>query len=389
MNRRTFLALGAAAGLSRGQSPGDTKGAAIDFLYQALELLWEKSTPDQVLTAISKIRSCLDLDANNGDAHYYRARCLQRLNQKSQFPLRDRDLDDAKRYGSEALVQQRNPFKLAVPQLYNRDQAVGSKWALVIGISKFQNVDWLGFAARDAESFAEVLKDPSIGRFPSDQVIQLTNEQATTSNIKASLNEISRKAQPQDVVVFYISTHGSPRDVDLRQVSYLYTYDTVAKTHDQVFGTALPMVDVSQIISTRCRAQRTVVLFDTCHSGAGVNAQSLTTAEFNRLTAGAGRYVISSCADQERSYEEGGHGFFTSSVLDALKERGGCIRIKDLFERVQKEVSSRAKSVGKNQHPVMAKSDDATEIVLGAESGKKSEGCLAASWLRAPFQYHQ
>jgi hypothetical protein len=51
--------------------------------------------------------------------------------------------------------------------------------------------------------------------------------------------------------------------------------------------------------------------------------------------------------------------------------------MKDLFERVRKNVGDRARRLNKDQHPIMAKSDDAAEILLGAGSGDKSDGCLA------------
>jgi len=49
----------------------------------------------------------------------------------------------------------------------------------------------------------------------------------------------------------------------------VFTYDTDVSSRDLVFGTVLAMVEVSGIISTRCVANRTVVIFDTCHSGDG------------------------------------------------------------------------------------------------------------------------
>ncbi len=379
MNRREFLALGAAAGLARGQNGGDTSGAARDLLCQALELLWERSTTGQIETALSRLRTALDEDANYGDAHYYRALCLQKLNRNPSMQRDDRAA--AVRYGSEALRDARDPFRLAVPRIHASDLAtVGQKWALVVGISKFQpkvGADPLHFAANDAGAFASLLADPKVGRFAEDHVFRLLNEEATTPAIKAKLNTIATKAKSDDIVVVYISTHGSSRSDDLRQVSYLYTYDTNVTSRDQVFGTALPMVEVSGIISTRCAAQRTVVMFDTCHSGAGADAQALSAAEFDRLRAGAGRYILSSCKDQERSYEENGHGFFTASLIDTLSANRGCIRLNDLFSRVERDVAARAKKKDKDQHPTMAKSDDATEILLGAKPGDQSEGCAA------------
>ncbi len=290
------------------------------------------------------------------------------------------DLEDAGRYGSEAARNKLDPFKFSVPKLQgNSLAAVGQKWALVVGISKFHpdyGADPLRFAANDAQSFSKLLIDPAVGKFKKENVFSLVDEGATTPAIKSKLNHIATEAKPEDIVLIYISTHGSSRQEDLRQVNYLYTYDTNVTNRDDIFGTALPMVDVSQIVSTRCLAERTVIMFDTCHSGGGAKAQSLSKAEFNRLRAGAGRYVVSSCTDTERSYEDNGHGFFTASLMAAMSEKRGCIRMKDLFERVKNAVSESAKKLNKDQHPTMLKSDEAGEIILGSPAGEKSDACL-------------
>jgi uncharacterized caspase-like protein len=136
------------------------------------------------------------------------------------------------------------------------------------------------------------------------------------------------------------------------------------------------MVEVSGILNNRCVAQRTVVVFDTCHSGAGANAKALTSEDLDRLREGAGRYVISACGPDQLAYEDAGNGVFTSSFVSAVRARSGCIRLRDLFDGVQKEVAARVKSrYGKVQTPVMATSDNAADIVLGVAVGKASAEC--------------
>jgi hypothetical protein len=378
MTRRGFMALAAAATCSQAQNAGDRMGAARDLLYQALELLSAHATPAQVNRAIGFIRLALDQYPSFGDARYYRYLCRKRLNLDAA--QQKQDLDAAERYQSEALRDKRDPFTLAVPKIYDDLTQVGQKWALVVGIGRFQpdvGAEPLTFAAADASAFAALLSDPKVGRFPANQVFLLTNEQATTPAIKAKLNTVATRAKPEDIVTVFMSTHGSSRSDDLRQVSYLYTYDTDITSRDRIFGTALPMVEVSGIISTRCMAQRTVVIFDTCHSGASFAEQTLSTDDFDRLREGAGRYVLSSCEANQRSYEDAGHGYFTASLMAHLRERQGCIRLNDLFAKVQQEVSDKVKQQNKEQRPVMAKSDRASEIVLGAASGGGSEGCVS------------
>ncbi len=372
MNRRGFLGLLTAAAGLRGQD-GDTAGAAHDLLYQALERLSEKATEAQVQRAIGHLRNALDQDPNFGDAYYYRSLCEKRLGRDGSA-----DLAKARTHKSEALRDQRDPFRLAVPKLYDELPLVGQKWALVVGVSRFNpdtGAEPLQYAEADASAFAELLRDPNVGRFAPSNVILLTNERATTPAIKAALNRIATRAKPEDLVVTYLATHGSARDQDLRSVSYLMTYDTDVSGRDQIFGTALPMVEVSGIISTRCVAQRTVVFLDTCHSGSGTDSQALSTEDMDRLREGAGRYIVTSCEVDQKAYEGGGHGYFTASLIKNLAERQGCVRLGDLFTRVQQEVSR--ETAGK-QRPVLAKSDSAAEIILGVETGAASNGCMGS-----------
>jgi len=177
----------------------------------------------------------------------------------------------------------------------------------------------------------------------------------------------------------YISTHGSSRDDDIRQVTYIYTYDTNVTSRDQIFATGLAMVDISGIISSRCLAQRTVVIFDTCHSGAGLAAQTLATAEIDRLRQGAGRYVLSSCEADQNSYEDSGHGYFTESLVEHLRSSKGCTPLTDLFSQVRNDVSQKVlQARKKDQRPVMANSSSAAPIFLGAAVGSPSGACNTA-----------
>ncbi|MCU1339240.1 MAG: hypothetical protein JWO19_4821 [Bryobacterales bacterium] len=375
VTRREWIALTAAAGL-RAQSADDSVGAARDLVYQALELLSPHAAPAEITRALRFLRGALDQYPGFGDAHYYRSLCLQHL--KQDPTLQKSDLEAAQRYQSEALRDKRDPFFLAVPKIDENLARVGQKWALVIGISRFQpekGPEPLTFAANDAKALADLLRDPSAGRFPANQVFELINQAATTSAIKARLNTIATRAKPEDIVLVYVSTHGSSRADDIRQVSYLYTYDTDVTSRDQIFGTALAMVDLSGIISNRCLAQRTVVIFDTCHSGAGVAAQALTPVEIDRLREGAGRYILSSCEPNQRSYESAGHGFFTASLIDHLRARKGCVSVNDLFKQVRTDVIEKVRKLNKEQRPVIANSERAAEIVLGAAVGSPSGGC--------------
>ena len=79
----------------------------------------------------------------------------------------------------------------------------------------------LKYTTADANAFAAQLIDPGIGRFSRANVHVLTDEQATTKNIKEELNWIARHAEPNDLVLIYVATHGTPRTTGFRGWSEL------------------------------------------------------------------------------------------------------------------------------------------------------------------------
>ena len=59
-------------------------------------------------------------------------------------------------------------------------------YAMLVGISKYEKLpqdEWLQFSDADAKSFAQELASPRAGSVPLDQLLVLTNEQATTAAI--------------------------------------------------------------------------------------------------------------------------------------------------------------------------------------------------------------
>ena len=64
-----------------------------------------------------------------------------------------------------------------------------NSYALIIGIDKYDNVSNLDYAVRDANSIASLLKDNF--NFPAKNVKVLINDEATYSNIRNNLDEIS------------------------------------------------------------------------------------------------------------------------------------------------------------------------------------------------------
>jgi uncharacterized caspase-like protein len=380
-------------------------GAGKDLVVQALERVTPQSDNSAFEDALQLLKHAVSACGELGDAWYYRSLVEQHLGHDS---LARYAMDKARFNGSEALQQGLNPFVLATPVgrgIATEGDAtrtpdtpaeapgpVEQKWALVIGIGRFidKSVPHLNYTTADATAIATQLKDPGIGQFPAANVHVLTDEQATTKNIKEELNWIARRAQPNDLVLIYVATHGTPRTLDTAGgANYLVTYDTEVYSggkfdEDAMFATAYPMVELANAVATRMKALRTAVILDTCYSGgsmknesplmspttpnAGLANTSPSQQMLARMSQGTGRIVMAASQVNEESLEsdELRHGYFTYYLLQTLKSDKGIAPLSQVYSQVAQAVSQRVSASGLHQHPVMSRSSEDADFALRA-----------------------
>ena len=230
----------------------------------------------------------------------------------------------------------------------------GRKFAVVIGVSQYQYNDIglnnLNFADDDADAVYNWLTRS--GGFNPQDVLYLTNKDATLSTVRDSLNRFLTKATENDLILFFLAGHGTPDPFNPTALYYL-VYDS--KIAD-LKNTGFSMSELKQIIDTKLKSKRAIFLLDTCHS-AGVSGKKIVVAkrrektksgernisedefderelerveiknEFSavqqQLFASSGRAVITSSDINETSRESerwgGGHGVFTWALLEGLR----------------------------------------------------------------------
>jgi hypothetical protein len=382
-------------------------GAGRDLVVQALERISPQSDRGSFEDALQLLKHAVSECGELGDAWYYRSLVEQRLGHDA---LAKYAMDKARFVGSEALQQELNPLTLSTPSTRgfaveaNAPQAAQSapskpgpvqqKWALVIGISRFVDarIPRLKYTTADANAFAAELTDPTIGRFPGAHVHVLTDEQATTRNIKEGLNWIARRAKPNDLVVIYLATHGTPRTLDSAGgANYLVTYDTEIYNsgsfdEDAMYATAYPMVELADSVATRMRALRTAVILDTCYSGGSVKASVSSSGSslpdkppsqemLARMSQGTGRIVMTASQADEESLESGElqHGYFTYYLLEALKNGKGNTPLSQIYAAVAQRVAQRVSAGGMHQHPVMSRSSEDADFALGVPATEPAD----------------
>jgi uncharacterized caspase-like protein len=377
-------------------------GAGQDLVVQALERITPQSPDGDFVDALELLKHAVSTCPELGDAWYYRSLVEQRL---GHAPLAKYALDKAHFYGSDAMDEDLNPLILSTPASrgFNMEAStpaapaapaapvkpgpVQQKWALVVGIADFTDasIPHLNYTTSDADAFAAALKDPNIGQFSPDNVHELTNANATTKNIKEELNWIARHAQPNDLVVIYVATHGTPRTIDSTGgANYLVTYDTeVYKDgsfdEDAMYATAYPMIDLANAVATRMKALRTAVFLDTCYSGGSIAgaapaqklvAEAPSKEMLSHMTDGTGRIVMAASQADQESLESGElhHGYFTYYLLQALKNGKGATPLSEVFASVEQQVSKSVSARGAHQDPVMNRSSADADFALRSAS---------------------
>jgi hypothetical protein len=144
---------------------------------------------------------------------------------------------------------------------------VKNRYALVVGIGEFkaesQGIPRLQFAVHDATSYYNFLIDPKRGGFPRENVVFLSNQNATRTNIANALDRIKNMAESDDLVTIYMSSHGTPPE-KFGGV-FIVTYDTEVKPREKVWHTSITENMLKDFIET-VRARRLVMILDACYS---------------------------------------------------------------------------------------------------------------------------
>ena len=202
-------------------------------------------------------------------------------------------------------LQEIRMVKSYMPQL--KISGKGNKYALLIGISKFQyphrkvinGITPIQTAVKDVELIEEKLKKNG---FKQSNIISLKDEEATKSNILNAMRDLESKVTSNDSVVFYISTHGTPPTTfgkmgiipyDMKAEILDHKSKTVQQEANEIpkdetgdekiieivkrriasLKTAVSFDDIQDFI-TSINTDKFIAILDTCYSGSALGALS-------------------------------------------------------------------------------------------------------------------
>jgi uncharacterized caspase-like protein len=200
-------------------------------------------------------------------------------------------------------------------------------------------------------------------------------------SLERIIGRMATEIHPRDTFVLFAAAHGT----SVNGRFYLIPQDYDGGTNPTALQErAIGQDRLQDWVASRIKAKRTILLLDTCESGALVSgyARSRTDvpaseAAIGRLHEATGRPVLTASAEGKPAFEGyEGHGVFTWAILDALKngDRNGnsAIELSELVAHVQVQVPKiSAKLNGRGRAAVAAR--ESTDDRQTARFGSRGE----------------
>jgi len=131
----------------------------------------------------------------------------------------------------------------------------GNRLALVVGVGDYKELDDNPYNHISPPNVRDVLIDDC----EFDQVLMLTENQATKASIKSNINQLAIKSTPSSTVVFYFIGHGDYYSGK----SYIMPYNSL----DDSYENDISETDLKTWLD-RIQAKNILVIIDACNSGA-------------------------------------------------------------------------------------------------------------------------
>ncbi|MFC1856713.1 caspase family protein [Thermodesulfobacteriota bacterium] len=197
-----------------------------------------------------------------------------------------------------------------------------SLYLVTIGINKYRDGSLrLNYSVPDAKSIGAAFGQHSRSIFEKIVIEQVFDENATLKGIEAAFNKVRPQVQTQDVFVFYMAGHGVTQNGRYHFLPHDFRY----RNEESIAKSGITQDHLQKWLAT-IKARKSLVLMDTCNSGAFTKAQALQRGiaektAVNRLTRATGRAIIVAAKDGQPALEGyQGHGVFTYVLLNAFKE---------------------------------------------------------------------
>lgn len=227
---------------------------------------------------------------------------------------------------------------------------MSSKFALVIANTEYQDASFAKLTApgKDAEEFAQLLKNPEQAAFIDVQVLLNQSEAKTRRAIARFFSD----RKPTDLLLLYFSGHGVRNE---QGQLFLAANDTEINILE---ATGIPAEFITRAMD-HSRSQRQLLILDCCNSGAfahGSKSTSYVGKSMGIATAfegdGYGRVVLTATDATQYAWEgdkvigDTQKSVFTHFLIEGLKgeadrDSDGRIHVDELYDYAYEEVVRR------------------------------------------------
>ncbi|TIL43282.1 caspase family protein [Mesorhizobium sp.] len=222
----------------------------------------------------------------------------------------------------------------------------GRTFALIIGVSANPRYPILGAPANDARALTAALTARERCALPACDVVDLINENATTTRIRAELLRISQEASERDRIFIYFAGHGERIEHDFGLIAWdTDPYGGVPPLRGSEFDELLAGTGASGLL----------LVIDCCY---GANFAEHAPRLFRTAISGGYRVLLSSTRTDEKSWEigEGGSTLFSKHLRLALEGAvpvgfvPGAIFLSDLARHIARNVDLDLRTVNPEYH---------------------------------------
>jgi tetratricopeptide (TPR) repeat protein len=254
--------------------------------------------------------------------------------------------------------------------------------AICVGIDKYSAYAYkkggkpnsnLKQAVNDATKMASLFK-----RLGFDEVILITDKNATQDNIIKTLERVKASLQEKDLLVFYFSGHGAITRVNMN--SYLVPFDCAAGEKN-IINKGIS-IELLKEMSMMMNNHHTLFLLDCCFSGLLIpnkprKPDTMEHKQFTRFLSKRCVYALAASGITEAAIEKSWvGGVFTHSVLRALSGHadidndGKVSVIADLMPFVRNEVSFSTKASQRPKGARLVAGDGEIYLPIASEKNK-------------------
>jgi uncharacterized caspase-like protein len=225
-----------------------------------------------------------------------------------------------------------------------------SKFALVIANTEYQDASFAKLTApsRDAEEFAQVLRDAELAAFDDVQILLNEGEGKT----RRSIARFFAERKPADLLLLYFSGHGVRND---QGQLFLAANDTEIAILE---ATGIPAEFVTYTMNNS-RSQRQLLILDCCNSGAFAHGSKSVSAVGKSMGiasafegSGFGRVVLTATDATQYAWEgdkvigDTQKSVFTHFLIEGLKGEAdrngdGRIHVDELYDYAYEQVVHR------------------------------------------------